>query len=64
MLRIKAKEYENTVMVKVKGCNYTLLEWIALLDKSIELLNEKYGLSEKDINNILNRYRNNLKKVN
>ena len=64
MLRIKANEYENTVMVKIKGCNYTFLEWIALLDKSIELLNEEYGISEKDINNILNRYRDNLKKVN
>lgn len=64
MIKIKVKDKPDKVILKIKGANHTLLECIALLDKSINLVKEEYSLSDEQIARFLDKYRKHLKEMN
>lgn len=63
MLKVTVKEKANYIENRVKGYNISLLEYVVLLDRAIELLKKDCGLSDDEIWEELKNYRNNLKEV-
>jgi uncharacterized protein (DUF433 family) len=63
MLKIKVNEKSDYILSKQKIKNISVLECIAVLDATIEILRKDFKLSNENIKDTLKYYKDNLKEV-
>lgn len=63
MIKIKINDKHEYISVKKSYKNYSTLEFIALLDLTIDSLKNNFELSDNDIWKLLKKYRKNIKEV-
>lgn len=63
MIKIKIKDKPNFIKNKIKGKNINVLECVVLLDIVIDMLENDFNLSDKEIWNLLKEYRDCKKEV-
>lgn len=63
MIKIKINDKPEYISIKKTYKNYSTLEFIALLDSTIDSLEKDLGLSDNDIWELLKEYRKNIKEV-
>lgn len=63
MVKIKAKDKEDSISSSIKYKDTTVLEFIEIIDKVMCALKEEHDVSEEDAINILKEYREQTEEV-
>lgn len=63
MLKIKIKDKPDYIESKIKSKSYNALECIVLLDMAIDMLENDFEMSDKEIYEFLKEYRKNKEEV-
>lgn len=61
MLKIKVKNRKKYYFIKIKGKNYDIIDYMALLDSVIKHIKKDYNLSMKQIFTMLIDFKENTK---